>query len=101
MKTLEGRLDTREMRGLRKEIIRLKREVAQLRKKNARLECELHYEPDPEEEVEPIYKKKESKDRFTCPSCESYDVLEFTAGVHDFYSCGSCETRGRKPSKAI
>jgi len=99
LKSSEEKQETREMRSLRREIIKLRREVSQLRKKNMRLEFEA--EPESEEEVGFEYITEEennSKERFTCPDCGGYDVLSFSAGIHNFYKCGSCKSHGKKNS---
>lgn len=98
VKTFDEKLETRRVRNLRKEVIRLRREVAQLRKKNMRLENEIIYnsEDDTDENIQESQKYTEpSKERFECPSCGSYDVSEFEAGAYTFYNC-SCGSRGRK-----
>ena len=99
MKNPNERQETRHIRSLRREVIKLRREVSQLRKKNMRLENDTLYGIEEEEEVGFEYiveNPNEKKDRFTCPDCGGYDTYEFKAGVHDFYSCGSCKSRGRK-----
>lgn len=99
MKTFDEKLETRRMRSLRKEIIKLRKEIAQLRKKNMRLENEIIHNPDDDEDeyIEENQKHTEQpKERFVCPGCGSYDVSEFAAGVHQFYNCESCGSRGHK-----
>lgn len=101
MKTCYEIEETRYIRSLRKEIVRLKSKVSQLRKKNKRLEHEIYNcEEGEEPEVEPHEEViQDKKYRFTCPSCGSYHVQEFTAGNHEFYSCSVCSSKGRKNSK--
>ena len=102
MKSSEDRLETRYVRSLRKEIIKLKRENAQLRKKNSRLENELPVdEYDNDEDTYQSSKGFNKHQPITeCESCGSYKVRFFSAGLFDFYTCDSCGAKG-KSEKAV
>lgn len=92
MKTDEEIRETRYIRELRKENIKLKRENRRLRKINQQLEDEIYNMIGYNEEVicEPDPPQKKSKEDKSCEACGSYDTETFEAGVFLFARCHSC-----------
>lgn len=94
LKTFEERLESKYIRHLRKEIIKLKRENRQLRKKVRQQEYEaIPIDPEPEPALIEL-QIMNNKEKVECPKCGSYDVDKFRSGVFDFYRC-SCGSKGR------
>jgi len=100
MKTPEQRLESRELRELRKQVIRLKRENAQLRKRNSRIENdfaefrdEVVYESLQEETPEV------HRDATPCPQCGSKDINILELRGLPYYKCLNlgCESKGKLP----
>ena len=100
-KSEQEREDTRFVRDLRKQLIKLKREVAHLRKRNHYLEgLQLEsIEEDLEQEEEKF--KKFSKvvqiapPELTCPACRSTNVSELALRGISYYNCGECNSKGK------
>jgi predicted RNA-binding Zn-ribbon protein involved in translation (DUF1610 family) len=92
--------ETRYIRELRKENIKLKRENAQLRKRATRLEMdwlEMDSQVDEELEknIEKLKKKDKKADKIQCPKCGSYDIIELELRDMPYYKCHSCGSKGR------
>lgn len=93
MKTDDEIKETRYIRELRKENIKLKRENKRLRKINQQLEDEIlmmsgyHIE---EEDLEMPVKPDLKKEEKSCYACGSYDTEIFQAGQFYFLKCHSC-----------
>lgn len=86
--------ESKLIRNLRKEIIKLKRENAQLKKRNSRIENDwVEYLATKDEEVETAEEPKKKK-RQTCGKCGSYSIETFSVGDKEFYRC-SCGSKGR------
>jgi hypothetical protein len=99
-KTPEQRLESRAMRELRKQIIRLKRENAQLRKRNSRIENdfadfgeEIAYE-SLEENVPELHRPEQP-----CPKCGSNDIVVIQLRGLPYYRCQvmTCNAKGKLP----
>jgi hypothetical protein len=102
MKTPEQRLESRELRELRKQVIRLKRENAQLRKRNSRIENDfadfrddLMYESLQDEGPEV------RKEQTPCPKCGSKDIHILELRGLPYYKCANaeCESKGKLPQQ--
>lgn len=103
-KTWKEKEETRHVRELRKQIIKLKRENAQLRKRATRLENDwIDYEVELEEDLEKEFEKVAEKlkkpadnaDKLQCPKCQSHDVVELTLRDLPYYKCHGCGSKGR------
>jgi len=99
-KTTEQRLESRAMRELRKQNIRLKRENAQLRKRNSRIENdfddfgeELAYE-SLEENIPELHRPEHP-----CPQCGSNDIVVIQLRGLPYYRCQviKCGSKGKLP----
>lgn len=92
MKTPEERQESKLVRELRKEVIRLRRQVKEMKR-------DMRYaEEDQDEEndsliVQPVVNNKE---RCPCPSCGSYSVISFELIGKEYYRCLDCDAKGRK-----
>jgi len=88
--------ESRYIRELKKQIIKLKRENQQLKKSKRRME-HLIDEAEDDEPVEPPkpFKTSSDKDSETCPKCESEDIITFELRKIQYYKCGACESKGR------
>lgn len=88
--------ESKLIRNLRKEIIKLKRENAQLKKRNSRIEndwAEFVANQDEEENYVPADPKR--KKRITCAKCGSYSITEFILAEKEYYKCEDCNAKGR------
>lgn len=94
VKTDEEIRETRYIRELRNQNIRLKRENKRLRKVNQQLEDQILMITGYDEEkavVEPVaHSSKPSKEDKSCHACGSYDTEKFQAGIYYFIRCHSC-----------
>lgn len=93
-KTPEQRLESKQLRELRKQVIRLKRENAQLRKRNSRIEndfADLHAESEEYFEEEVTVREIEYK----CPKCFR-KINPFILRQTLYYKCHSpdCGSKG-------
>ena len=91
-KTFEERLESKYIRHLRKEIIKLKRENQQLRKKARRQDHAMT--EDSEEDNTPTEVIIPRENKTECPKCGAYGIEKFSSGVFDFYKC-DCGATGR------
>lgn len=93
MSKTDSRNESKLIRELRKENIKLKRELKQLRKINNRTEVEMEeFRSVIEIEVaEPPKKKKKDE----CPKCKSFDLHIFKLRGKDYYHCSECGSKGR------
>jgi DNA-directed RNA polymerase subunit M/transcription elongation factor TFIIS len=91
--------DSKLIRDLRKQIIKLRRENAQLKKRNSRIENDFLeiqsavVDDEPQEEV-PV---KTKKIRNTCPECGSFGIMEFQIRDTPYYRCLDCKCKGKFP----
>jgi len=95
-KTVSERQETKYIRNLRKQIIKLKRENAYLKKRNTRIEndfAEFHAESENETE-EPIEEKKATEKPVTCPKCHQ-EVVVFELREVKYFKCHGCGKKGR------
>ena len=99
-KTPEQRLESRVMRDLRKQIIRLRRENAQLRKRNSRIENdfvdfreEIAYEAL-EENIPELHRPEQP-----CPKCGSSDIVVIQLRGLPYFRCQveACSAKGKLP----
>lgn len=91
--------ESRYIKDLKKQIIKLKRENAQLKKKNSRIENDFaEYDSFIEEREKEKYLKKyplkEEKQKNECPSCGGYDVVVFEVMDRLYYKC-ECGSKGK------
>jgi DNA-directed RNA polymerase subunit RPC12/RpoP len=92
--------ESRYIKDLKKQIIKLKRENAQLKKKNSRIENDFaDYESFLEEKERQKFAKQnhsmESKKKAECPSCGGRDVVEFEVMDRMYYKCSECGSKGK------
>ena len=103
-KSEEQREETRRIRELRKQIIKLKRENSQLRKRNTRFENDwaisaAEQEEDFESATKVVKNNPKDADRIECPKCKSFEVFEFTLRENLYYKCQECGSKGRSNKK--
>ena len=96
-KTPEERLESRTIRDLRKEVVKLRRQVAEMRKRNSRIENdfasfrdEIAFESLEDEQAPEIERKK-----LPCPKCSSDETSTFLLCKNEYYKCLSCGSKGR------
>lgn len=91
MKTKDERHESKALRELRKENIRLKRQIKEMRKEVRQIEDE------DTDDSQPLVQSqlKSSKHKFTCPSCGSYSAETFEVIGRHFFRCEDCGSKGR------
>jgi DNA-directed RNA polymerase subunit M/transcription elongation factor TFIIS len=92
--------ESRYIRDLRKQIIKLRKENAQLKKKNSRIEndfvdYDILIEELERDRFEKKNKSKVDKHSIECPGCGGRDVVEFEVMERMYYKCSECGSKGR------
>jgi late competence protein required for DNA uptake (superfamily II DNA/RNA helicase) len=91
VKTKDERNESKALKELRKENIRLKRQIKEMRKEIRQEENDDSDEPQPEI----LTKAKEPRNKFSCRKCGSYSVEIFEVVNRDYFKCQDCGSKGR------
>lgn len=102
MQTVEQKMETRQMRELRKQNSKLKRENAHLRKQLLRFENSMYEAEGVDEDAAYVdgvtaglFSKKDNEaEKLTCPGCGVYNVHSFVLLSKRMINCLGCGHRG-------
>jgi len=99
-KSAESREESKYVRELRKQLIKVKKENANIRKRNHYLEgLMIDVEDAALQEEEKKFIKLKQSDRensLICPQCSSNNVVGFELRSQQYYNCSDCGSKGKK-----